>query len=290
MNILTRRKRGAATTREPSQARGPGSGGLLKRTFRLYRDNIVLFVATVAVFYLPLQIVGRLLTVTAPPLPAIMVSALFTLGASQPLKVTLVHPITAASIATLTSIGARAVASLVLTSLTGLLATAALAVVIDRRSRGARMGPAAAASAVLSHIGPLLGAFVWAGARFIVLFLLCPTIVGLVAFIYFLVTWALIPQVVMLDGAGGGAASGRSRALFRGAWRTSSNFFLLVVVLAAVLTFVPTIVVGVILAHTAGQDDLSRSVAVLVIGLLAQPVQATATTVLYRELKGRQAL
>jgi len=284
MNILTRRKRGAATTREPSPARGPGSGGLLKRTFRLYRDNIVLFVATVAVFYLPLQIVGRLLTVTAPPLPAIMVSALFTLGASQPLKVTLVHPITAASIATLTSIGARAVASLVLTSLTG------LAVVIDRRSRGARMGPAAAASAVLSHIGPLLGAFVWAGARFIVLFLLCPTIVGLVAFIYFLVTWALIPQVVMLDGAGGGAASGRSRALFRGAWRMSSNFFLLVVVLAAVLTFVPTIVVGVILAHTAGQDDLSGSVAVLVIGLLAQPVQATATTVLYRELKGRQAL
>ncbi|MDQ2830976.1 MAG: hypothetical protein M3Y74_18260, partial [Chloroflexota bacterium] len=167
--------------------------------------------------------------------------------------------------------------------------TAALAVVITRRREGRAVSVAAAYRAVRSRLGALLGAYVWAAARFIVLFLLCPTIVGLVVFIYCLVAWALIPQAVMLEGSGAFAASGRSRRLVTGHWRRASNLFVVVVVLTLTLIGVPAAILAALLARSLGLPaPLVQGLLGALIALVVQPFAAAATTILYVDLTTRQ--
>ncbi|MBT8240283.1 MAG: hypothetical protein KJN63_03560, partial [Acidimicrobiia bacterium] len=86
-------------------------------------------------------------------------------------------------------------------------------------------------------IGPLLSAFVRAAGIVVALFI---TVVGLPWAIRQIVRYQLIPQAVVLEGAGGKDALGRSSELVRGRWWWTATVF-------AVLQFVIGIV-GMMLA------------------------------------------
>ncbi len=274
----------------PEEQRLPATGAMLKETLQLYRADALRFVAVVAVLNVPLQLVTALLNLTAPRIPPLAVSALVNLPSLQGSTFRLVHPVTAAHVAAIVEIAVRAIGGLALSSLVGVLTTAALATIIVGRMEGRPVGVGAAYRAVTARLGALLAAFCWAAIRFAILFLLCPTIVGLVAFIYVLVAWALIPQAVMLEGSGGGGASGRSRRLVKGHWQQASNLFIVVVVLVLVLIGVPPALLAAALSHALGlPSPLLQTALSIVIALIVQPVAAAATTVLYIELKARAA-
>ncbi len=270
----------------PAERRLPATGAMLREALRLYRSDAVRFVAVVAMLNVPLQLVTALLNLTAPGIPPLTVSALVNLPSLQGSTLRLMHPFTTAHLSAIVDIGVRAIGSFVLSSLVGVLTTAALATVIMGRDAGRPVGVGAAYRAVAARLGPLLFAFGWAALRFVVLFLLCPTIIGLVVFIYVLVAWALIPQAVMLEGSGGGAASGRSRRLVKGHWQQASNLFIVVVVLVLALIGVPSALLAAALGHALGLPSaLLQTALSILIALLVQPFAAVATTVLYSELK-----
>ncbi len=287
--MFTPPRQNTATT--PTDERPPTAGALLKEALRLYRANALLFIATVALLNVPLQLLSLLLNLTAPRIPPLTVSVLLNLPSTQGSTVALTHPLTAAHSAAFVNLGVRAAVGLVLSFLVGVLTTAALAVVIARRREGRAVGPLAAYRAVVERFGALLGAFWWAAARFVVLFLLCPTVIGLVLFIYFLVAWALIPQAVMLEGSGGWTASKRSRRLVKSQWQRASNLFVVVVVLVLVLIGLPPTILAAVLAHPLGLPaPLLQSLFGILIALFVQPLTAAATTVLYYDLKARQEM
>jgi len=277
-----------ATAVAPDE-RPPDAGAMLKEALRLYGRNAPLFIATVALLNVPLQLVTILLNLTAPRIPPLTVSVLLNLPSTQGSKAALAHPLTSAHIAAFAGIGGRAVVGLVLSSLVGVLTTAALAMVIAYRRGGRPVTPFMAYRAATTHLSQLLVAFLWAALRFVVLFLLCPTIIGLVLFIYFLVAWALIPQAVILDGAGGGGASKRSRQLIKGHWQRASNLFVFVVVLVLVVIGIPPAILAALLAHPLGLPaPLLQGILSILIALVVQPLAVAATTVLYFDLKTRK--
>jgi len=271
--------------------RPPDATALLKDALRLYGRNAPVFIATVALLNVPLQLLTIALNLTAPRIPPLTVLLLLHLPSTQGSTVTLTHPLTSAHIAAFAGIGGRAVVGLILSSLVGVLTTAALAVVITRQRAGRPVTPIAAYRAVVERRRALLVAFLWAGLRFVVLFLLCPTILGLVLFIYFLVAWALIPQAVMLEGSGGGAASKRSRLLITGHWQRASNLFVLVVVLVLVVIGLPPVILAALLAHPLGLPaPLVQGLVGILLALFVQPLAAAATTVLYLDLRARTTM
>jgi len=280
-----------STLPQPAAAdeRPPDAGALLKDALRLYTRNAPVFIATVALLNVPLQLLTMALNLTAPRIPAFTVSVRLNVPSTQGSTVALAHPLTSAHIAAFASIGVRAIVGLILSSLIGVLTTAALAVVITRRRAGRPVTPVAAYRAVAERRGALLVAFLWAALRFVVLFLLCPTVIGLVLFIYCLVAWALIPQAVMLEGCGGSAASTRSRRLIKGHWQRASNLFVFVVVLVLVVIGLPPAILAALLAHPLGLPaPLLQGLLGILIALVVQPLAAAATTVLYIDLKARQ--
>lgn len=269
--------------------RPPDAGALLKETLRLYSRNAPVFIATVALLNAPLQLVILALNLTTPRIPPFTVSVILRLPSTQGSRVALTHPLTSAHIAAFIGIGGRAVVGLILSSLIGVLTTAALAVVVARRRAGRPVTPVVAYRAVAERRGALLVAFLWASLRFVVLFLLCPTVIGLVLFIYFLVAWALIPQAVMLEGSGGGAASARSRQLIKGHWQRASHLFVCVIVLVLIVIGFPPVILAALLAHPLGLPaPLLQGLLGILIALFVQPLAAAATTVLYIDLKGRK--
>ncbi len=271
-----------------SVQRSSSAGALLKETLRLYRAHALLFIGVVALLDIPLQIVSLVLNLTAPRIPPFSVSVFLNLPSTQGSTIGLTHPLTTEHFAAFAGIGARAVAGFVLSLFVGTLTTAALAVVVGGLREGRTVSIAAAYRAVQVRLGALIVAFLWAGARFIVLFLLCPTVIGLVLFIYFLVAWALIPQTVMLEGSSGGAASKRSRHVIKGQWRRASNLFVVVVVLTLVLIGLPPAVLAPLLAHPLGlSTPLLQAMLSAVVALVVQPLAAAATTTLYVDLTAR---
>ena len=262
---------------------------MLKETLRLYRANALLFIGIVALLNVPLQLVTLVLNLTAPRIPPVAVSVLLNLPATQGSTVTLVHPLTAAYLVAVADLGTRAVVGVLLSLVAGTLTTAALAVAGTRVRAGQAVSIMDAYRAVRERLGALTIAFLWAAVRLFVLFLLCPTVIGLVLFIYFLVAWALIPQAVMVEGRSGGAASGRSRRLVKGQWQRASNLFVAVIALTLVFIGVPSIILGALLAHPLGVPmPLVQGIAGILIGLFIQPLAAAATTTLYVDLTTRQ--
>jgi hypothetical protein len=258
-----------------TRLRPMGIGDILDETFRLYRENFTLFVATCAVLEVPVQIINFLIRlsapVTMPPTPG------------QSLTPEQASALAAGSAAG--SIGA------LIEAFAAAIITAALAVAISNRYLNRSVTVGDAYRATMNRLGPLLLAIVWAGVRLILLGIACIVLVGIPFLIYFAVAWSLLSQVVMLENVGGASASGRSRELIRGYWWKTLGLLVVVWLLVTILTSIPTVVIGAILGSGAGSLAarlLLTGIVGLIIGVLVRPIMIAATTLLFYDLKIRK--
>jgi hypothetical protein len=258
-----------------ARLRPMGIGDILDETFRLYRENFTLFVATCAVLEVPVQIINFLIRLSAP------VAVPPTPGQSlTPAQASALAAGSAAS-----SIGA------LIAAFAAAIMTAALAVAISNRYLNRSVTVGDAYRATMNRLGPLLLAIVWAGVRFILLGIACVVLVGIPFLIYFAVAWSLLSQVVMLENVGGGGASGRSRELIRGYWWKTLGLLVVTWLLVMILTAIPAAVVGAIAGSGAGSSAaglLITGIVGLIIGVLVQPIPIAAMTLLFYDLKIRK--
>jgi hypothetical protein len=258
-----------------ARLRPMGIGDILDETFRLYRENFTLFVATCAVLEVPVQIINFLILQSVP------VAAPSTAG--QPLTSAQINALAAGSAAN--SFGA------LIGAFAAALMTAALAVAISHRYLGRSITVGEAYRATLNRLGALLLAIVWAGFRLILLGIASIILIGIPFLIYFAVAWSLLSQVVMLENAGGGGASARSRELIRGYWWKTLGLVIVVSLLVGVLTWTPSLIIGAIIGSGVGPEStrlLVTGIISLVIGVLTQPIPIAAMTLLFYDLKIRK--
>lgn len=261
-----------------------GIGDMLDETLRLYRHNFTLFVGTCAVIEVPLQAIIFLLTVGI-------------LGAVQPLNTLggTSGRLTPAQQAELTHdllvFGGFTLAVVAVALVAFAAESAALAVIISNRylERPATVGMAYRAA--LDRLGPLLLALLWAFIRLIPFMILSVVLVGIPFLILFFVAWSLIPQAIMLEGADGLAASGRSRLLMRDYWWRSFGLLVVTAVFLTIIAQIPTAIVDNATSSATGAFEargLVDLVIGLVVGILIRPVQTAATTLLFYDLKIRK--
>lgn len=290
-----------------ARLRPMGIGDILDETFRLYRENFLLFIATVAVLEVPVQIINLVLVAVLPqpPQPAITPGQQFTTGQFT----AYVNSLAGRSGAT--SIGA------LLSGLASVFIAAALAVVISNRYLNHTTTVGQAYRATLDRFGSLLLAIIWIVVRFFLFAIAVAIVAGVIiaitaalhivalgialaviggfvavsAAIYCNVAWSLISQAIMLDGASGGGATGRSRRLVRGYWWKTLGLIVLLAILTAILSAIPaSIVVAVVGAApgAVGARVLVTSIVTLIISVLVTPISIGATTLLFYDLKIRK--
>ncbi len=278
-----------------SRLRPMGIGDILDETFRLYRDNFTLFVATCAVLELPAQIISTLLSLSAPAVPRLNTTGTITSAQLQTY---------------LSNLGASASASFagaLVVGLATIFLTAALAVVISRRYLSEPVTVGQAYRATLSRIGALLLATIWIAVRIIGIFIaigivatifvvikLWPiaVLLGLIGtgyVIYLAISWALISPVIVLENRSGIAASGRSRFLVRGYWWKTLFLLIIVALLVYILIAIPLIIEGSVLSLGSGTAPVlvARTIGLLV-SVLVSPIQVAANTLLFYDLKIRK--
>jgi hypothetical protein len=264
-----------------ARLRPMGIGDILDETFSLYRDNFGLFLATIAVIEVPLQIIIVLFSLSV---------ANASPSTSQPGVASTAATSTVSTGAAI-GLGIFGLALAIITIVAYTMMTAALAIVISNRylGRAATVGDAYRGS--LSRIGALILAGIWVGVRVILLALACVVLIGIPFLIYFAVAWTLVSQVIVLEGVGGFAASGRSRELVKGFWWKTLGLVLVTGLLVTILSAViPSIIGGIVQAAipSAAVRVIVNGIVGLIIGLLVQPVQFIATTLLFYDLKIRK--
>lgn len=250
-----------------------GIGDILDETFRLYRENFLLFLATAAVLEVPAQIINTLLSLARPAVTTIVPG----------------QGITPAQTSAATTGGLIGVVAGLITAFAGVFITAALAVVVSNRYLGRLTTVGEAYRATLNRLGPLLVTTIWAGIRLVLLGFACVVIIGIPFLIYFAVAWSLLPQVVMLENVDRGA-SGRSRELIRGYWWKTLGLYIVVAILAYLLVFVilVPVVAGIFAGAGVTGTRLLTGLATLIFSLLVRPIQTVATTLLFYDLKIRK--
>lgn len=279
-----------------ARLRPMGIGDILDETFRLYRENFALFVATVAVLEVPAQIINLLITLNAPPVPRLNTSN-GTLTSQQ-----------------LNDYFSRLGGSLgasggggLLISLVSIFITAAMAVVISNRYLNRTVTVGNAYRAAVDHIGSLIVAILWNGLRIVGIVIAIAIVVAVLVavklwplgvligiatvplLIYIAVAWTLVSQVIMLENAGGTGSSGRSRRLIQGYWWKTLGLLIVAALLVNILSSIPTIVIAGILGSGSGTGGtLIAGLIGLVIAVLIRPIQVAATTLLFYDLKIRK--
>lgn len=268
-----------------ARLRPMGVGDILDETFRLYRENFTLFVATCAVIEVPLQIILTALSFG-------MLSALQPIANLQGIPA---QNYTPAQVNALVG-GASAAGGLgLLIALLALVASAlvgaALAVAISNRYLGRPVTVGMAYSAAGNRLGSVLVALIWAFIRLIPLILLSVILIGIPFLVYFFVAWSLIPQAIMLEGTSGIGASRRSRELISGYWWKSFGLIVVVAVLLAILSRIPLLIIDSIVSSTVGglgARTVLEGIVNFIVGVLTMPIQATALTLLFYDLKIRK--
>ena len=262
-----------------ARLRPMGVGDLLDETIRLYRENFLLFVATIAALLAPVLLAGAVAAlggaVVAPGL-------IDQSGSSAP---NAPNPALAVLFVVLTIVDAVA----------GLLVAAAVTVVTSERYLGRPITVRAAYAAALKRIGPLLLAFLWAGVRLIPVIAICAFVIGVPFLIYYLIAWLLIPQAVMLEGCGAGGASKRSRQLIDGHWWKALGLYLVLSMLLYILATIPTLLLTAVVGGVAGiatGSAAALAVVYAIVGVimpaLLTPLLLVATTLLFYDLKIRK--
>jgi len=256
-----------------ARLRPMGIGDILDETFRLYRENFLLFLATAAVLEVPAQIINTLLSLARPAVTTIVPG----------------QGITPAQTSAATTGGLIGVVAGLITAFAGVFITAALAVVVSNRYLGRLTTVGETYRATLNRLGPLLVTTIWAGIRLVLLGFACVVIIGIPFLIYFAVAWSLLPQVVMLENVDRGA-SGRSRELIRGYWWKTLGLYIVVAILAYLLVFVilVPVVAGIFAGAGVTGTRLLTGLATLIFSLLVRPIQTVATTLLFYDLKIRK--
>ena len=258
-----------------ARLRPMGIGDIVDETFRLYRENFMLFVATCAVLEVPVQIINFLIQLSAP------VAAPLTPGPS----------LTSEQASALAAVSAAGSIGALVGAFAAAIMTAALAVAISNRYLNRSVSVGDAYRATMNRLGPLLLAIVWAGVRLILLGIACIVLVGIPFLIYFGVAWSLLSQVVMLENVGGIRASARSRELIRGYWWKTLGLLVVTWLLVTILTAIPAGVVGAIVGSGAGSSGtglLITGIVGLILGVLTRPIPIAAMTLLFYDLKIRK--
>jgi hypothetical protein len=135
-----------------------------------------------------------------------------------------------------------------------------------------------------------LGSLVWLEIILGVLVTLA-TIALIIPGIWLWVSWSVATPVLLIDGARGSKALGRSRRLVRGRWwPTAGLLFVAAVMVAVVGGAIEGALVGISLA--GGGESLVLTVVVVslaaaISSVLVRPFQAAVTTVLYYDLRVR---
>lgn len=268
-----------------ARLRPMGIGDILDETFRLYRENFTLFVGTCAIVEVPLQIV----------LAALSVGMVSILRPVTDLRGLPAGSITAAQASRALSAGLAAGGLGLVIGLLVLLAVAfvgaALAVVISNRYLERATSVGMAYQAALQRLGPFLIAIMWAFIRLIPFILISAVLIGLPFLFYFFVAWTLIPQAIMLEGESGLSASRRSRQLIGGYWWKTFGLIIVTAILLAILSAIPVRIVDALIGSGSGSLTaltIVNGIISLIVGVLTRPIQTTAMTLLFYDLKIRK--
>lgn len=269
-----------------SRLRPMGIGDILDETFRLYRANFALFMATVAIVEVPLQIINIILQLTI----AGNAQSLTGLSRSAGQNGGLTHAQVNTIVNFFISVGVVTFITLVITLIALVVQSGALAVVISNRYLDRPITVGDAYRAAMNRFGTLLGAILWLILRLVLLFIACFVLIGIPFFIFFYVAWSLIAQVIMLENSGAIAASRRSRQLIQGYWWKTCGLLLVTFILVAIVTGIPAAVIGGIAGATGSVAirTLVSGIVGLIVGVLVRPIQAAATTLLFYDLKIRK--
>lgn len=248
-------------------------GDLLDEAFMLYRRNFALFAGVVAILAIPEAVVTNLISNAGPSHPlhpgshaTVVVSYFVRLGATS---------------------GASSLAGLVFSAIT----TGALARAISARYLGrpitivdAYKGIGAGRLALLVIAALLYVMIIVIGAVFFVL----PAVFMYVAFLF-------VPQVLVLERTGIFGAFGRSQRLVSGSWWRVFGIALLLTVLVAIIAGGVAAVIGIVVGALFAAGHLSTvSLTVVerafgaIAGILVQPIQLGALTLLYYDLRIRK--
>jgi hypothetical protein len=287
-----------------ARLRPMGIGDILDETFRLYRENFTRLVATVAIIEVPYQIILLLVGVGF-------------IGSVQSLPgfngTTFGQPITPPQAARLSQSSLAFFAFLPIFGIVTVAAltilAAAMAFVISNRYLNRTVTVGQAYGAVVQRIGALLLALLWIVVRFILLVVAISVLAGIfsaahlgvVALIlglaiipltlYFGIAWSLFPQAAVLDGVGGIASTRRSRQLIAGYWWKTFAVVLLTALLVFIVGQIPTAIINGIVGTATGSlvvRTIITGIIGLIVGVLVRPIQVSALTLLFYDLKIRK--
>jgi|SRR5579884_2614799 len=242
-------------------------GGIFSTTLELYRDNVALFIGIVAILEIPEAILSFLVQVASP-------TPVTTSGGK-------IHFNGGALAGSLALNGGLALLGLVF----GALITGALARAIAARYLGRTISIGQAyASIGTSTFVTLVAASILEGIVVGVGF-----IVFVLPGIFLLVRLLFIPQAVVLERKSIFGAFDRSWQLVSGSWWRVFGIGLVLFLIVAVISGVIGGIAGSALAlgHGAGGHAASTGIDAIV-GIILQPFQLGALTVLYYDLRVRK--
>lgn len=162
----------------------------------------------------------------------------------------------------------------------GVLATAAVAVVLQEETDGRRLSAKQAIRTVRARLRPLAAATL---IQYGVVLLLTLTVVGIPLAIHRFIRWSLFAQTCMLDGRDGRGSLAWSSRLVRGHWWRTFGFTVLVSMLAVVSGLGFGIALLLLTSRTLNFIDLASSL----IFVLTVPFTAAALTLYYFDLEAQ---
>lgn len=252
---------GAAGT---SGAQHQDVGGVLRATFGLYRSQASKLWTIVALVVVPVQV-----------LVAIIVRAALSGGTTFA---------SGGTIYTSNSTALPAVAIIALGFIASVVSTGALSKCLVDAYSGNPTDWRQSLSYAAGRLGPLIWLAILAGALLTIAFILL-----VIPGIFLLVAWVLAVPVLMFEGIAGLGALRRSHELVRGHWwATFGALFVAVICIIAM-----SIVVGLLLGGIANSGSVDVIIVVSAISrvigaILAYPVVAAVTAVIYVDLSGRR--
>lgn len=250
-----------------------GVGDLLDEVFGLYRRNFRLFVGIVAVLTIPETIVSLLFALHSTPAVFVKRTPSNYDFHGDALLQTL----------------AFGIPSIVISILFAQLITAALARAISERYLGNEVSVKQAYATIgMATLITLVVALLRLGLTLVI---------GLaffaVPFFYFLVRYAFIAPVIVLERTGVRKAFSRSSELVRGSWWRVFGILSLLVLIVGVMSFVLLFILGAVLSpililnhSTAG--IIWREIIGGVVGIFIQPIELGALVLLYYDLRIRK--